>query len=120
MGGFVVLLAQQHLVHLADELLGEGPGIVHHFFKAEDGFVVAFDVEVVAQGLAFGGEGVQQQRVGFAQREGVALDGIGMVVLVEPKLLQHPLLLLRGQRPEDVEVGFKAVEDGEKGHGAGL
>ena len=66
MGGFVVLLAQQHLVHLADELLGEGPGVVHHFFKAEDGFVVAFDVEVVAQGLAFGGEAVQQQRAGFA------------------------------------------------------
>ena len=77
---------------------------------------MAFDVEVVAHGLARRREAVQQQRAGFAQREGVALNGVGIVIPFEPKLLQHPLLLFRSQRAQGVKVGFDAVDFGEEGH----
>ncbi len=82
------------MVHLADELLDERILGTHKFFERHYRLVVTLDIEVVAYGLARRREAVQQQRAGFAQRQRVALNSVGVVILLQPKLLQHPRLLL--------------------------
>lgn len=58
-----------------------------------------------------------QQRADFAQRQRVDLNGVGVVIPFQPKLLQHPRLLLERERAQSIEVGAQAVKVGEEGHG---
>ena len=62
-------------------------GIVHRSLNRLHRAVVSFDVDVVTEGLAVGGESVEDETAGLSEGKCVAFDGVGVVVPLEPELL---------------------------------
>ena len=72
-----------------------------------DGLVMSLDVEVVAHRLALGGKSVQDETASLAVGERVALNGVRVVVRLQPELLPNLPENVRGQRTQRVQFFFE-------------
>ncbi len=112
-GGHLVGLLQEDLVEVANERLVECLVLSNRLLNRLHGIVVALDVQVVPHGLAASGKAVEDQRPRLAQGQTVPLDGVGVVVPLNPQLLLHAADGVRRQWTEVVQRGLQAVDLGD-------
>ena len=121
LGGFPKRLFEDDAIQAADVALGDDSLFVRcESAYVLDAHIVGFHFQVLAVAVIARGAVVQQQQLGLAKGQRVALDVVGVVVPLQAQLFPQARLVLRRERleslpfiPQGVE-GLKLVM-----HGAG-
>ncbi len=83
-------------------------------FDVFDGLFVIDNLKVFTQALAAGGQPRFQDKLGFAQGEGIALDSVGIVNPLDCNLLVKATRRRCWQGTQGIELGFFLFQAGQQ------
>lgn len=83
-------------------------------FNVLDGFLVVDDFQMLSQAFAANGQSCFQDQLRFAQGQGVALNGIGVVDPLQSHLLIEAPDGRLGQRAQGIQVSLLLLETGQQ------